>query len=132
VHARVVRAFAQLGHWLGPVTRPGWLGLVRTQPQTNKKIKSCTCINKRNININLLFFYSFTLESGIKNTDSNLFHCILFCYIKIKKLCMHKNKLILFFYSLTLESGIKNIDLNLFYFYSYVIFTNARVEIIHS
>jgi len=43
---------------------------------------------------------------------------------------MHKNKFIfLFIYSLMLESGIKkNIDLNLFY--SYVIFTNARVGII--
>jgi len=27
----VVRAFAQPGHWLGPVTGPGWLG--------SKKIK---------------------------------------------------------------------------------------------
>jgi len=26
VHARVVHAFAQPGHWLGPVTGPGWLG----------------------------------------------------------------------------------------------------------
>jgi hypothetical protein len=37
---------------------------------------------------------------------------------------------IIFFYSLVLESGIKKIDLNLFY--SYVIFTNARVGIIRS
>jgi len=29
VHARVVRAFAQSGHWLGPVTGPGWLGLAQ-------------------------------------------------------------------------------------------------------
>ena len=38
-----------------------------------------------------------------------------------------KKKLILFVYSLTPESGIKKTDLNLFYFYSYIIFTNARV-----
>jgi len=44
---------------------------------------------------------------------------------------MRKNKFILIFYSLALESGIKkNIDLN--FFYSYVIFTNTRVEIIRS
>jgi len=29
VHARVVRAFAQPGHWLGPMTGPGWLGLAQ-------------------------------------------------------------------------------------------------------
>jgi hypothetical protein len=46
---------------------------------------------------------------------------------------MRKNKFILFVCSLTPESGIKkNIDLNLFYFYSYVIFTNARVGSIRS
>jgi hypothetical protein len=28
---------AQAGHWLGPVTGPGWLGLA--QPKKNKKIK---------------------------------------------------------------------------------------------
>jgi hypothetical protein len=32
----VVRAFAQPGHWLGPVTGPGWLGLA--QPKKIKKI----------------------------------------------------------------------------------------------
>jgi hypothetical protein len=31
-----VRAFAQPGHWLGPVTGPGWLGLA--QPKKIKKI----------------------------------------------------------------------------------------------
>jgi len=36
LHARVVRAFAQPGHWLGPVTGPGWLGLA--QPKKIKKI----------------------------------------------------------------------------------------------
>jgi hypothetical protein len=45
---------------------------------------------------------------------------------------MCKNKFILFVYSLTLELRIKNIDLNLFCFYSYVIFTNARVGSIRS
>jgi len=45
---------------------------------------------------------------------------------------MRTNKFILFVYSLTPESGIKNTDLNLFYFYSYVIFTNARVGSIRS
>jgi hypothetical protein len=45
---------------------------------------------------------------------------------------MCKNKFILFVYSLTPESGIKNTDLNLFCFYSYVIFTNARVGSIRS
>jgi hypothetical protein len=46
---------------------------------------------------------------------------------------MRKNKFILFVYSLTPESGIKKItDLNLFCFYSYVIFTNAKVESIRN
>jgi len=46
---------------------------------------------------------------------------------------MRKNKFILFDYSLTPESGIKKItDLNLFCFYSYVIFTNAKVESIRN
>jgi len=29
-YARVVRVFAQPGHWLGPVTWPGWLGLAQS------------------------------------------------------------------------------------------------------
>jgi len=29
MHARVVHAFAQPGHWLGPVTGLGWLGLAQ-------------------------------------------------------------------------------------------------------
>jgi len=55
---------AQLGHWLGPVTRPGWLG--QAQPmwaqlgpaqnnnnKKNRKIenKKCVCINKNNVNL---------------------------------------------------------------------------------
>jgi hypothetical protein len=48
-------------------------------------------------------------------------------------MCMRLNKFILFVYSLTPESGIKNIDLNLFcFFYSCVIFINARVGNIRS
>jgi len=47
LHARVVRAFAQPGQWLGPVTRPGWLGpaqpmwaeLGPAQKNENKKTK---------------------------------------------------------------------------------------------
>jgi len=35
VHARVVHAFAQPGHWHGPVTGLGWLG----QAQPQKKMK---------------------------------------------------------------------------------------------
>jgi len=42
----------------------------------------------------------------------------------------NKMNLFYFIFLLALESGIKNIDLNLFY--SYVIFTNARVGIIRS
>jgi hypothetical protein len=79
-----------------------------------------------------LFLLFIDARVGNKNIDSNLFHWILFSYIKIKKLCMRTNKFILFVYSLTPESGIKNTDLNLFYFYSYVIFTNARVGSIRS
>jgi hypothetical protein len=78
-----------------------------------------------------LFFLFIDARVGNKNTDSNLFHCVLFSYIK-NKLCMRTNKFILFVYSLTLESGIKNTDLNLFCFYNCVIFTNARVGSIRS
>ena len=46
-------------------------------------------------------------------------------------MCIQKKNVLLFIYSLALESGIKNnTDLN--YFYSYVIFTNARVGNIRS
>jgi hypothetical protein len=75
-----MRAVAQPGHWIGPVTGLGWLG--RAQPMwagpssapkkiKNKKQKSkkgrknkkCVCMNKNNVN---LLVYSLTLESGIK------------------------------------------------------------------
>jgi hypothetical protein len=55
-----------------------------------------------------LFFLFIDARVRNKNIDSNLFHCILLSYIKIKiKICMRKNKFILFVYSLTPESGIK-------------------------
>jgi len=43
---------------------------------------------KKNINMNLLSFFIHWRQSQNKNTDSNLFHCILFSYIKIKN--VHK------------------------------------------
>jgi hypothetical protein len=48
----VVRAFAQPGHWLGPVTGLGWLGLV--QPMwaelgpAPKKMKNEKIKNRKN------------------------------------------------------------------------------------
>jgi len=48
----VVRAFAQQGHWLGPVTGLGWLGLV--QPiwaelgPAPKKMKNRKINNRKN------------------------------------------------------------------------------------
>jgi hypothetical protein len=45
VHARVVHAFAQPGHWLGPVTGLGWLGLAQPQKKIKKK-KMCMHIFK--------------------------------------------------------------------------------------
>jgi hypothetical protein len=70
---------AQPGHWLGPVTGPGWLGLAQpmwaeldpAQKIKNKnrkvkrvkKIKKYVCMNKNNVN---LLVYSLTPESGIK------------------------------------------------------------------
>jgi len=80
--------------------------------------------------MNLFFLFSDARVRN-KNINSNLFHCILFSYIK-KKLCTCKNKFILFVYSLMSESGIKNTDLNLFRFYSYAIFINVRVGSIRS
>jgi len=71
---------AQPGHWLGPVTGPGWLGLAqpmwaelgpakKIKKQKNRKVKKvkknkkCVCMNKNNVN---LLVYSLTPESGIK------------------------------------------------------------------
>jgi phage regulator Rha-like protein len=66
---------AQPGHWLGPVTGLGWLGLAQPMwaAQKNKKEqkskkgrknkKKCVCMNKNNVN---LLVYSLTPESGIK------------------------------------------------------------------
>jgi len=66
---------AQPGHWLGPVTGPGWLDPApkkyikiknrKIEKQKNKKgrKKKYVCMNKNNIN---LLVYSLTLESGIK------------------------------------------------------------------
>ena len=107
VHA----CFAQPGHWLGPVTGPGWLG--PAQPiwaeldpaPKHKKIKNM-CMHEKKYKFILLVYL--LPESRIKiNTDLNLLYFILFSYIKIKNICMRKNKFILFVYSLTLESGIK-------------------------
>jgi len=67
---------AQPGHWHGPVTGLGWLGLAqpmwadRAQPKKNKnknkiknKNKKCVWMNKNNVN---LLVYSLMPESGIK------------------------------------------------------------------
>jgi hypothetical protein len=57
-------SLAQPGHGLGPVTRPGLLGLAQSKKlNKNRKIKKCVCINKNNVN---LLVYSLTSESGIK------------------------------------------------------------------
>jgi len=75
-----MRAVAQPGHWIGPVTRLGWLGLaqpmwaelgpapkkIKNKKQKSKKgrkNKKCVCMNKNNVN---LLVYSLTSESGIK------------------------------------------------------------------
>jgi hypothetical protein len=73
---------AQPGHWFGPVTGPGWLGLAqpmwaaldpaqknKIKNKKNRKVKKveknkkCVCMNKNNVN---LLVYSLMLESGIK------------------------------------------------------------------
>ena len=62
-------------------------------------------MNKNNVN---LLVYSLTPESGIKNTDLNLyyFYLLYFIYLarKIKKICAcEKINLFLFIYSQMLE-----------------------------
>jgi hypothetical protein len=76
------------GHWLGPVTWPGWLGpaqpqkimLGRAQPslknKKSRKIKNkkYVCMDKNNVN---LLVYSLMPESGIKYR----FKFILFLFV---------------------------------------------------
>jgi hypothetical protein len=65
VHARVVRAFAQPGHWLGPVTGLGWLGLAQPMwaelgPAPKKiKIKKIESVDIKILHIleNYIFFF---------------------------------------------------------------------------
>jgi len=82
IHFLLSLIFAQPGHWLGPVTGLGWLGLAQpmwaelgpAKKIINRKIKNrkikkveknkkCVCMKKNNVN---LLVYSLTSESGIK------------------------------------------------------------------
>jgi len=55
-------AFAQPGHWLGPVTGPGWLGLAQpTWDELGPAPQKNICMYKKNKFI--LLVYSFMQES---------------------------------------------------------------------
>jgi len=62
-----VPSAGQPGHWLGPMTRAGWVQpsphWAELGPAQKIKNKKCVCMNKNNVN---LLVYSLTLESGIK------------------------------------------------------------------
>ena len=76
----------------------------------------CVCINKKN-KYEFIVFIHWRLSQN-KNTDSNLFHCILFNYIKIKKYaCKNKIKYSKFI-GLFTDARVRNkdTDVNLFYF----------------
>jgi len=68
-------AFSQPGHWLGPVTGPGWLGLAQpTWDELGPPPKKNIYMHKKKIYFIGLFTYT---RVGNKNTNLNLFYFIL-------------------------------------------------------